>query len=742
MGKKYWVIFLMLILLGGTAACGKGNDGREVEDSLTEDLECFFEQEHFVEVPRILEGAQGDIVYGDAAFTDETDVVLIMDESGSMAFADKERIAVEAAKMFIDMEKATGTNLALVEFSNEISSTGLIEIKQEQNKEYLKKILDQIPYGGKAHTDTGAALQEAVSVLNSSESTGKKAIILFTDGRTDIDDGTPGRTTEDSLADVNAAMEEAGRQGYPIYSIGLNADGRVEEKELYRLALNTGGDYRIAKDVNELPDFFNQIFMEMRNILEIELDSFMADGNYRDIKFNIENSNIMEANIVILHSDKLIDAKIYNPQGEEVKKGDSGVRFSPSEKYTVIKLIRPQTGDWTLQVKGVSGDNIRISLLYNYDFTVTTMLSAREVKVGDTVGINLYLNSEGKSIKGEEFYQAIAADGVVENIKTGEARAIGFTASEDGLYGVFTPDSASDYELKIHLEGNGFYRDVEGMIVKVLAEGGEILQEKELLFFEVAKGKKVRVDLTEYRSYQKGNSYSLSAASDIVKASLEGDVLVLEGIEVGDTVLELSPDDSDGNKVYAITVTCTEGGREDIFRIIAIAAVVVLLLCVFAIKKSGRKIDGKFKLGVKCWKEENGVTCRNDYMVSTGIEGRSMRSSKFSLEELLAIYQQYYNSVERDETKKRELGMVLSGIRKYTKQVLIMGYKKSGNLKVQSKGGNAVRIYNAQGIEEGKLAEINVNTQGSILPQGKGGCKVRVAIPGGYVEIVIGYSVI
>ena len=71
-----------------------------------------------------------------------------------------------------------------------------------------------------------------------------------------------------------------------------------------------------------------------------------------------------------------------------------------------------------------------------------------------------------------------------------------------------------------------------------------------------------------------------------------------------------------------------------------------------------------------------------------------------------------------------------------------MGYKKSGNLKVQSKGGNAVRIYNAQGIEEGKLAEINVNTQGSILPQGKGGCNVRVAIPGGYVEIVIGYSVI
>ncbi len=739
MGKKYWVIFLMLILLGGTAACGKGNDGREVEDSLAEDS---FEPETSTGVSEIQQSVQEDIVYGDVSFEGKTDVVLIMDESGSMAFADRERIAVEAAKMFIDMEKAAGINLSLVEFSNKITSTGLIEIEEKNDKDELKELLDQISYKGKAHTDTGAALQEAVSILNSSESTGKKAIILFTDGRTDIDDGTPGRTTEDSLDDVNAAMKEAGEQGYPIYSVGLNADGSVEESELNRLALNTGGDYRIAKDVNELPDFFNQIFMEMRNILEIKLDKFVADGNYRDIKINIENSNIVEANIVILHSDKLIDAKIYSPQDEEVGKGDSGVRFSPSEKYTVIKLIRPQTGDWILQVKGVSGDNIRISLLYNYDFTVTTMLSAREVKVGDAVGINLYLNSEGESIKGEEFYQAIAAEGVVENIKTGEARAIGFTASEDGLYGVFTPDSASDYELKIHLEGNGFYRDVEGMIVKVLAEGGEILQEKELLFFEVAKGKKVRVDLTEYISYQKGNSYSLSAASDIVKASLEEDVLVLEGIEVGDTVLELSPDGSDGNKAYVITVTCTEGGGVELLLIIAIAAAVVLLLCVLAIRKSGGKIDGKFKLGVKCWKEENGVTCKTDYTVSTGIEGRSMKSSKLSLEELLAIYQRYYNSVERDETKKRELGEILSCIRKHTKRVWVKGHEKGGKLKVQSKGGDAVKISNAQGIEIGKSVEINVNAQGNMLPQGKSGCNVKVEIPGGYVEIVIGYSMV
>lgn len=116
-----------------------------------------------------------------------TDVVLVMDESGSMATSDSNRVAIEGAKLFIDMEKKTGVNLALVQFSNVIMSTGLIDMQQQQNKDYIKSVLDTIVYGGKAHTDTGAGLLEAVSVLDGTENKNDKCIILFTDGRTDID---------------------------------------------------------------------------------------------------------------------------------------------------------------------------------------------------------------------------------------------------------------------------------------------------------------------------------------------------------------------------------------------------------------------------------------------------------------------------------------------------------------------------------------------------------------------------
>ena len=142
-----------------------------------------------------------------------TDVVFVMDESGSMVKSDKDRIAIEGAKLFIDMEKRVNANIALVEFSNETKSTGLIDMQQQQNREYIKSVLDGIVYSGTAHTDTGAGLLEAVSVLDGTEDKNEKCIILFTDGCTDIDAGTPERTTEDSKKDVGAAINQAKEKG-------------------------------------------------------------------------------------------------------------------------------------------------------------------------------------------------------------------------------------------------------------------------------------------------------------------------------------------------------------------------------------------------------------------------------------------------------------------------------------------------------------------------------------------------
>lgn len=188
-----------------------------------------------------------------------TDVVLLMDESGSMVKADENRIAIEGAKLFIDMEKLINANIALIEFSNNTVASKMVEMTQ-QNKEYLKGILDGVNYEKTAHTDIGAGLLESVDMLNGSGDNRNKSIILFTDGKTDIDAGTPGRSTEDSENDVRAAVQEAQEKGYKIYCIGLNDNGSVDEKELKTITEATGGQYLIASNVDDITTFFEKIF--------------------------------------------------------------------------------------------------------------------------------------------------------------------------------------------------------------------------------------------------------------------------------------------------------------------------------------------------------------------------------------------------------------------------------------------------------------------------------------------------
>lgn len=69
-----------------------------------------------------------------------------MDESGSMRKADKERMAIEGAKLFVDMEKMTNASIGLVEFSNGIVSSGMLDVSVSKNKSVIKNTLENVEY--------------------------------------------------------------------------------------------------------------------------------------------------------------------------------------------------------------------------------------------------------------------------------------------------------------------------------------------------------------------------------------------------------------------------------------------------------------------------------------------------------------------------------------------------------------------------------------------------------------------
>ncbi len=178
-----------------------------------------------------------------------------------------------------------------------------------------------------------------------------------------------GRTEAQSDADMKKAIKEANDSGVPIYTIGLNANGKLNEEALAELSDLTGGKSFSTDSADDLPQILSEIFASHQELNVVPVDSFTADGNYQNVKISVPNANVLEANISIM-SSKPVEAKLVDPAGNAVAIPSDGVLQSRSKSYSLLKLLKPSEGDWTLQVKGVNRDKIDINLIFNYDLSL------------------------------------------------------------------------------------------------------------------------------------------------------------------------------------------------------------------------------------------------------------------------------------------------------------------------------------------------------------------------------------
>ncbi len=658
------------------------------------------------------ETADTSVVMGEPEGSKGTDVVLVMDESGSMVKADRERIAIEGAKMFIDMEKVSGINVALVEFSNQIASTDLIGMGQQQNKEYMKSMLDSVQYGSTAHTDTGAGLLEAISILDGAKNDNNKAIILFTDGKTDIDVGTPGRTTEDSLKDVDLAVAQAVEKKYTIYCIGLNADGSVDEAELGKMAISTGGQYHIAMDVNELPDFFNQIFADIDDSEWKPIDEFDADGDYRDVHFSIDNGNVMEANIVILSSQQVEDVTLIDNQGDQVDldSNDKAI-FTNSSRYSLVKLIYPEMGDWSISVKGVSGDHIKIGLIYNYDVSLMVEADKTSVVCGGDINLKAYLASGGQTMEDSGFYGNMTGYYSAKNLASGEVVRGELALNEEGnrFVGIFTPSEAASYHMLVHLEGNGFYRDSEQFVIEATID--PVIIKKVMPEQELKVGKTKEIDLDEYFEDQGGDgiSYSLSETGEMLHGEVDGSLLKLTAGQTGETNITIYADNGSSETRYLNVAVKSIGFTTQLFRVLAPVLVVLLLLLLILLALKGKeKITGIFKVTIESSKaDEYGAAETVSYPIINTIPASSVGKRYFTIEKLLSLVQGYYLAMEFDAEKKEAFSQCMNFMMPEAGKVKVQGSKKPFEIKLVNKSPK-VQFTNMDIINENKTLLISI----------------------------------
>ncbi|KOY14596.1 vWA domain-containing protein [Paenibacillus xylanivorans] len=392
------------------------------------------------------------------AQTSGIDAVLVADVSNSMNTSDRDKISNEAMKMFIDMLPVQGDKVGIVAYTDQVErEKALLEIQSDADKSSLKDFIDQLGRG--PYTDISVGVAEAVNVLShGADKSHSPMIVLLADGNNDFNK-TKGRTQAQSDADLAKAVKEAQDQGIPVYTIGLNADGKLNKDALADLAQQTGGKSFITNTPDDLPQILSEIFADHAKLNVVKLPSITGNGSYQEVTVNVPNDSVLEANISIM-SSKQVQIELTDPSGKAVDLNSNAAKLSTSKSYSLVKLLKPQEGDWKLRVKGAPKDSIDINLLFNYDLQlVVDPIKTKSYTKGDKVDLTAKLENGGQPLQDNDLYADMKATLVVNDLDTGKSEEQPIENTGTEFTGTFEVPDNHKYELVIRAEEDSFYRE-------------------------------------------------------------------------------------------------------------------------------------------------------------------------------------------------------------------------------------------------------------------------------------------
>lgn len=414
------------------------------------------------------------------ATTGEVDVIFLVDSSMSMHKSDPDNIRLEAIKLFSDLCALGSTNVGFVLFGSGINySQPPISVDSEEDRRLLKETVDGLTetHGS---TDIGKAVKYAVEVLAGDGYSGKgKFIVFLSDGKTVIT-GTKGeRTLEDSQKDLEDGILMAQEAGIPIYTIGLNANGDVDQQELQHISEATyADDTYMTENADDLSAILSDIYVRHTGAENTSAGSFISDGSFRDVPFSIPDSTVVEANIVIMRSGGLDELLLKNADGSSVSLESADVSVFRNDNYTLIKLYSPQPGDRVLSIRSPQETSVSVNCILSRDFSLDlSLLTDKAVGNGTLLKLNAVLRDmNGAVVTDEALIGRLSCKITVRDRETDETRDMLLKYDNGAYTGEYTLQTGNSCNVQASAYSDNI--DIRSEII-VLEAGSERFKEPE-----------------------------------------------------------------------------------------------------------------------------------------------------------------------------------------------------------------------------------------------------------------------
>ncbi len=172
------------------------------------------------------------------------EIVLVIDDSGSMTSNDKSNQRLSVAKTLVD-NLPENSKIGIVKFA---SNTELLTEKLTDNKSTANGFLSTSYFKSSGNTYMYSAIDKAMSLFESKDSTIMKLIVVLSDGE------TADTSKHDNI------VSAANKKGIHIYTVGLgNSSSSYFTSYLKPLANNTGATFYLAANASELTNIYKDI---------------------------------------------------------------------------------------------------------------------------------------------------------------------------------------------------------------------------------------------------------------------------------------------------------------------------------------------------------------------------------------------------------------------------------------------------------------------------------------------------
>lgn len=273
-----------------------------------------------------------------AAVAAPQDVMLVLDNSGSMRKNDPGHLAAAAVKNFIDRQ-ADDTRVGLIVFASRPDLlSGLTPLSGDRSG--LRADLGKLDYSGR-YTNTASALERALYELRTNgRDDAAKSIILMTDGI--IDTGSATRDEEKTHWLESELAPSAKQLGVRVFGVAFTE--KADYQLLQSLAHITGGDYYRAFRARDIDGVLRHISEAISQPAPVSADQADTDAGAASTPFRDSTATPPER-IVYVPQQPAPPAKSTSPASIPPAAGSSGTAWLVTFLLAALLL---GTGTWVL----------------------------------------------------------------------------------------------------------------------------------------------------------------------------------------------------------------------------------------------------------------------------------------------------------------------------------------------------------------------------------------------------------